>query len=490
MKKMMFLTGMLFLGMTIAWSQKQLDDTDIADAIENECRFDHAINLNNIDVEVTNGIAELSGTVNNLKAKERATNIAELVKGVRSVSNTIKVSPPMVLSDAGIKDAVYQALLKDPAADSYEIGVDVKDNVVTLTGTVDSYQEKMLSENVAKSVNGVVDLKNQIEIDYKSERPDREIQQDILQALKWKILVDDGLINVEVNDGHVELSGIVGSAAERTNAFFTSWVSGVKSVESSNLEVQWWAEDTNLRKNKYTGVTDEEIESAIYDAALYDPRVVSFHLNVEADKGWVTLRGIVDNLKAKMAAEKLAEHTTGVEGVSNRIKVRTDLPSSDEQLMAEIKEALDNNAIMAEWEFDVDVNSGIATLSGTVDSYLEKTEAQWIASGVEGVNEVNNTLRVNYPYSYYWWGYYPYYNLFVTPPANQALLPDDDRIKKNVASEIWWSPYVDRNQVSITVNNGEVVLEGTVDSWKEYRKAAENAWEGGAFQVSNQLVVK
>jgi osmotically-inducible protein OsmY len=245
-----------------------------------------------------------------------------------------------------------------------------------------------------------------------------------------------------------------------------------------------------LRKNKYAGVTDEEIESAIYDAALYDPRVVSFHLNVEADDGWVTLRGIVDNLKAKMAAEKLAEHTIGVEGVSNRIKVRTNLPASDDQLMAEIRQALNNNAIMDEWEFDVDVNAGIATLSGTVDSYLEKTEAQWIASGVEGVNEVNNTLRVNYPYSYYWWGYYPYYNLLVTPPANQALLPNDDLIKKNVAREIWWSPYVDRDQVSITVNNGEVVLEGTVDSWNEYRKAAENAWEGGAFQVSNQLEVK
>jgi osmotically-inducible protein OsmY len=138
----------------------------------------------------------------------------------------------------------------------------------------------------------------------------------------------------------------------------------------------------------------------------------------------------------------------------------------------------------------VDVHSGIATLSGTVDSYLEKKEAQWTASEIEGASEVNNTLRVNYPYSYYWWGFYPYYNLFVTPPANQALIPNDERIKRNVAKELWWSPYVDRDQVSITVNNGEVTLEGTVDSWQEYRKAAENAWEGGAFQVSNQLVVK
>ena len=489
-KKMMLIIGMLFLGMSMALPQEQLDDVAIADAIENECRFDHAININNIDVKVIDGIAELTGTVNNLKAKERATRIAELVKGVRSVSNRIQVSPSVVLSDAGIKDRVYQALLHDPATDSYEIGVAVEKNVVTLSGTVNSYQEKILSENVAKSVNGVVDLKNQIKIDYKTDRLDNEIREDIVQALKWNVLVDDGLIDVKVNKGQVELSGVVGSAAEKSNAFFTAWVNGVKSVESSGLEVKWWAEDADLRKNKYTQVSDEEIESAIHDAAIYDPRVFSFHLLAEANDGWVTLRGTVDNLKAKMAAEKLAEHTTGVLGVSNRIKVRTDLPPSDEELMAEILHALDNNSITEAWEIDVDVNAGIATLSGTVDSYLEKKEAQWAASGVEGVSEVNNTLRVNYPYSYYWWGFYPYYNLYVTPPANQALLPDDEQIKKNVAREIWWSPYVDRDQVSITVNNGEVSLEGTVDSWKEYTKAAENAWEGGAFKVSNHLVVK
>jgi len=490
MKKMMLLTGMLFLGMTMALPQEQLDDADIADAIENECRFDHSINVNNIDVEVINGIAELTGTVNNLKSKERATRIAELVKGVRSVSNRIEVNPPKNLSDAEIKDRVFQALLQDPATDSYEIGVAVNDNVVTLTGRVDSYQEKMLSENVAKSVSGVVGMKNQIDIDYSTDRSDHEIREDILQALKWNILVDDGLINVEVNDGHVNLSGIVGSAAEKSNAFFTSWVNGVKSVNSSDMEVQWWAHDADLRQNKYAGASDEEIESAIYDAAIYDPRVVSFHMTAEVDDGWVTLRGNVDNLKAKTAAEKLAEHTTGVVGVTNRIKVRADAAPTDEELMSEIKDALANNSITEAWEIDVDVHSGIATLSGTVDSYLEKTEAQWAASGVEGVSEVNNTLRVNYPYSYYWWGYYPYYNLFVTPPANQALVPSDDQIKRKVASEIWWSPFVDRDQVTITVENGTVTLHGTVDSWREYRKAAENAWEGGAFQVSNELVVK
>jgi osmotically-inducible protein OsmY len=489
-KQLILIAGMLFMGLFNAKSQAQLDDADIADAIENECKFDHAVDINKIDVEVINGVAELTGTVYNLKAKERATRIAEMVKGVRAVSNRIEVNPPLVLSDAGIRDNVIQALLEDPATDSYEIGVEVRNKEVTLTGKVDSYQEKILSENVAKSVNGVVVLNNEIDIDYKINRPDREILQDVLQALKWSVLVDEGLIDVTVNDGEVTLSGIVGSSAEKSNAFFTSWVTGVTSVNTDGLEVQWWAKDEDLRKNQFTKVADKEIESAIIDAAIYDPRINSGTLMVEVEKGWVTLRGTMDNLKAKVASEKLAEHTNGVTGVTNRIKVRVDSPPTDGEMMSDIKMNLANNALTEAWEIDVDVSFGIVTLTGTVDSYLEKKEAEWIASGVKGVSEVNNQLDVNFPYSYYWWGYYPFYNLYIQPPQASSLIPDDERIKQNIANEIWWSPFVDRDQITITVNNGEVILEGTVDSWREYRKAAVNAWEGGAYSVDNQLVVK
>jgi len=477
--------------MNVAMPQEELDDMDIADAIENEYRFDHAVDVNRIDVNVVDGIVELKGTVNNLKARERATNIAELVKGVQAVSNRIDVDPPIVLSDEGIQERVEQALLTDPATDSYEVSVNVIDKVVTLSGTVDSYKEKQLAANVAKSLKGVVDLVNAIQVEYTSNRSDWEIRNEIEEALKWNALVDDGLIEVEVNDGNVTLSGTVGSAAEKSNTYFTSWVAGVKAVDNEALEVKWWAEDEELRKNKFVAVADEEIEQAIKDVALYDPRVYSFEIIPEADNGWVTLRGMVDNLKAKVAAGKLAEHTTGVIGVTNRIKVRMDTHPSDAELLADINTALADNSVTESWEIDVDVNNGIATLTGVVDSYLEKNEAEWVASGVEGVTDVNNRLEVNYPYSYYWWGYYPYYNLYVNPPeSSESMVPDDERIEQSVASELWWSPFVDRDEVTVTVDNGQVTLEGTVDSWREYRKAAENAWEGGAWSVDNQLAVK
>jgi len=448
---MIIIMGMLFLGISQAFPQTELDDADIADAIENEFRFDHAIDVNRIDVTVLDGIAELTGVVSNLEAKERATNIAQMVKGIRSVSNRITVDPPLVLSDPGIKQRVEDALLTDPAADSYEVDVTVDDKVVTLTGHVDSYQEKVLCGHVAKSVKGVVDLKNSLEVNYQSTRSDWEIQNEIEEALKWNALIDDGLIEVDVNEGEVVLSGVVGSATEKSNAYFASWVAGVRSVDNSGLEVQWWAEDEELRKNKYVDKPDEEIEKAIKDASLYDPRVFSFEIKPEVENGWVTLRGTVDNLKARIAAEKLAENTTGVSGVTNRIKVRMDEDPTDAEITANIENSLANNAITEAWQIEVTVNNGIATLSGVVDSYLEKKEAEWVASGVRGVNDVNNILTVNFPYSRYWWGHYPYYSLYISPPESTSPVPDDDLIKTRVGNELW---------------------------------------EGGAWSVSNELVVQ
>lgn len=478
----------------LSYSQDELDGKEMADAIENEYIFDHAIDVNKIDVSVRDGIVELTGTVNNIKAKERAERIAELVKGVRAVSNRIEVSPPVVLSDDGIKSKVENALLMDPATDSYEVDVKVKDKVVTLEGNVDSYQEKMLCGNVAKTVKGVTGLENNLNIVYQQNRTDLEIKSEIEKVLKWDALIEDGLIDVAVQNGKVELTGTVGSASEKSNAYTSAWVAGVKSVDNTGLEVKWWADDKDLRQNKFTSKSDEEIEEAIKDAALYDPRIYAFNITPVVSNGWVTLRGDVTNLKAKKAAEHLAENTTGVRGVVNRIKVEPQSPPTDMEIAKNVQYELNNNSITDKWQVNVTVDNGIVTLSGTVDSYLEKMEAEWEASGVNGVTEVNNILTVNYPYSYYWYGYYPYYEIYLTPPDPTAMptvdYPDDDKLKSDIERELWWSPFVDSDQVDVSVNNGHVILEGTVNSWRESEKAVENAWEGGAWSISNELVVK
>jgi len=81
-------------------------------------------------------------------------------------------------------------------------------------------------------------------------------------------------------------------------------------------------------------------------------------------------------------------------------------------------------------------------------------------------------------YSYGWYHYTPGYSF-----------TSDRQIKEDIKDELWWSPFVDADQVKVSVNNGKATLTGVVDSWSEYDAATENAYEGGATWVENNIAV-
>ena len=65
----------------------------------------------------------------------------------------------------------------------------------------------------------------------------------------------------------------------------------------------------------------------------------------------------------------------------------------------------------------------------------------------------------------------------------------DWEIREDVKDELFWSPFVDEEQVSVTVDEGVVTLTGRVETWSERSSAEHNAWEGGAKDVRNKLTV-
>ncbi len=471
-----------------------LTDPDITFAVENELVFEESLSLNDITVSTTDGIVTLTGVVDNLLAKERAARVAETVKGVRAVVNQLTVEPVIIPTDADLVLAVENALILDSATESYEINVLAVDGVVTLTGTVQSWQEKELAEDVAKSVQGVTEVINDIEIIYALERPDAEIQEEVVQVLRRDAFVDDGLIEVDVQNGEVILSGVVGSAAEKRYAITDAWVTGVLTVDAEDLTVERWTRDSDLREDKYVIKTDAELEQAVQDALQIDPRTNAFDIEIDANAGVVTLRGVVDNLRAKRAAAQDARRTVGVVDVTNRLRIQPTLDRPDDEIAADVREALALDPDVSRFEIAVDVINGTVYLSGNVDSYFEKGEADDIASRINGVTTVRNNLVVNtidsvitydpyiyetyYPYDYSWYDYQPYYTF-----------TSDAEIEDDIKDELWWSPFVESDEVEVTVDNGIVTLTGTVDTWSERTAATENAYEGGATWVYNNLVV-
>ena len=481
-------------GPASAATPTELTSGSIRNAIEDELAFDPAVPSRAIEVRVTDGVATLTGTANDLLAKERAARIAGMVKGVRSVVNQIEVRPSLERSDAQVKNDVVAALGADPAADAYELGVSVTDGVVSLSGTVDSYQERRLATKVAMGVRGVRGVDDSgVTLERTQDRPDSEILPEVEQALRWDVLIDDGLIDVSVRDGTVTLSGTVGSVAEKTEAFFDAWVAGVRSVDVSGLEVSRWARDDDLRRDKYALRTDAEIEKTVEAALLQDPRVAAFNVDVEVADAVVTLRGTVDNLEARRAAVADADQTVGVVRVRDRLRVQPSVAVADADLENRVADALQRDAVVESFEVRIDADAGIVTLEGTVDSSYERARADLVAGLVPGVIAVENRLDVHdadvyvfdpflddYDFALYDWGdrWEPRYTM-----------RSDAEIEQEVEDQLWWSPFVDANEVEVSVADGVVTLTGTVDSWSERHFAASNAFEAGASWVRNRLEV-
>lgn len=470
-----------------------LSDEGIETAIESELITDSAVNYLDVDVEVAEGIVTLKGRVDNLLAKDRAQRLAETVRGVRSVINRVDVHIPDAPEDAKIQTSIKEALAVDPATESYEVDVEVKnDGQVTLTGVVQSWQENQLVEQVAKGVKGVREVSNDLSIRLPEERDDREIKTEIESALRWNALVDHGLIEVSVKDGKVKLSGVVGSAAEKRQARLSARVGGVETIDDEQLEVSRWARDGDLREQKYVFKSDAEIEEAIQDALVYDPRVSSFAVDVSVRYGVATLRGVVDNLRAKRAAAADARNTVGVGRVENQLKVRNDVVE-DFVISEAVKTSLNRDALTSDEEVKVTVDDGWVYLDGTIDSYLGRGRAEDIAAGVKGVKVVVNRLAVwddTIPYTYDPYLGDPHWESYrITTPERKTLRVDEE-IKLSILDEMWWSPFVDHDDVEVEVSNGVAELTGTVDSWAEYEAATQNAFEGGAVWVDNDLVVK
>jgi len=469
-------------------------DAEITDAVEDELRDDAAVPAARIDIETADGVVTLTGRVDDLLAKERACRVAQAMRGVRSVVDLVEVREHD-RSARKIRGDINHALLLDPATESLDVVVDVDaDQNVVLSGEVDSYAERAIAERVTKGVLGVRGVRNTIDVDSDYDRPDSELQRDVEGRLRWDRFIDDGLIDVAVESAEVKLTGTVGSAREKRLAKGKAWVMGVRAVDASGLEVARWARDPELRGDKYATRADDELRDAIRDAMLYDPRVASFEVDVTVDDGVVTLRGMVDNLKAMRAAGKDAENCVGVWHVDNRIKVRPLVEVSDESIREDVTRALLRDPWVERYETIVRVDDGVVNLSGTVDSPLDRARADDVASRVPGVVDVENHIVCSDQALY---GYDPYVGIWFTPSSHDwfhlhpmVFTSETDRaIEAEILDEMWWSPYIDNERVRIEVDNGVATLKGSVESRSESQAAVENAYEGGAVRVDNELQV-
>jgi osmotically-inducible protein OsmY len=211
-------------------------------------------------------------------------------------------------TDLELQKDVMNELKWEPSIEAAEIGVSVRDGVVTLSGYVDSFYKKWAAERAAARVFGVKAVAEELKVRLPGslERADEDIARAVSDALEWNVAVPHDRVEVQVQDGVVTLSGEVDWWYQKDAAGDVACkLVGVVLV--SNL--------ITIKPAVKPQDVKDKIESAFQRNALLDARRVT----VETHGGKVILRGSVRNWAEREQVEQAAWAAPGVSEVESHI---------------------------------------------------------------------------------------------------------------------------------------------------------------------------
>lgn len=211
------------------------------DIVEN-LYWDIRVDASDVKVEVTDtGSVTLSGTVPYYSSKSAASTCVWSTIGVTSLTNNLKVNyrdNAVVPSDDEIEDNIRKSILWNNDVDLNGISISVKDHVVTLEGKTNNNWSKNKIE-LLSDITGVQDIRNNIVVSPKVKKSRNEIQGLIYEAFRRNSAIDEGAINIDVQDTIIKLTGSVKNWSEYNAAEEVAiYTDGVTDVEN-NIKINY-----------------------------------------------------------------------------------------------------------------------------------------------------------------------------------------------------------------------------------------------------------
>lgn len=214
-------------------------------------------------------------------------------------------------SDSSLRQDILDELDFEPSIDAADIGVAVESGIVTLTGHVPTYAQKVTVENVVRRVKGVKGIAEEIEVrPFGTNRTaDDEIAKRAVNTISWNTTVPDDAVQVRVQHGWLTLTGKVDWQYQKTAAAdAVRDLAGVIGI-SNQIEIKQRASVFDVKRR---------IEDALKRNAEIEAQAIKVNV---LEGGKVRLEGRVHAWSERSAAERAAWSAAGVNTVEDRITI-------------------------------------------------------------------------------------------------------------------------------------------------------------------------
>ena len=375
---------------------------------------------------------------------------------------------PKAITDHGITSAVERGLIFEKGVFPSNVDVSTSDGIVTLSGAVSNLLAKERALKIAQSIRGVRGAIDRITVTPVA-RPDADIRKDILAALRQDPATSTYKVDVSVKNAMATLSGTVGSyTEEQLAARIAKGVKGLKEIRN-DIRINYLAKRTDLqiaadvkaRLQWDIWINGDQIASAVKDGKVTLTGTVGSALGRSRayDDGWVNGVMSVDDSSMKV------EPSAG-DGSQRKLKY---VMRSDSEIKQAVQAALGLDPRVAAFSPDVNVESGIVILGGTVGNLKAKTSAEQDVRNTAGVLGIENLLKVR---------------------SNSQST--DAEMKEQLKAVLQWDPLLDSSTIDVAVIDHVAYLSGSVSSNYQKGEAEDVAsrTKGVVSAVLNHLKVE